>query len=318
MRLIRKVAAAIAVLAGVGAAALWFLSAPTRLDAETVAALGNGDATRGKRIFWAGGCTSCHARPKSEGPARLELAGGLALKTPFGTFVAPNISTDPDDGIGAWTVKDFADAVLHGVSPEGEHYYPAFPYSSYTRMRPQDVADLYAFMKTLPPVAGKAPGHQIGFPFNVRRALGLWKLLYLSDEPVVTLDSGSPESVRTGQYLVEGPGHCGECHTPRQFTGGLKKDQWLAGAVAAEGEGIVPNITSGEGGIGGWSESDIAGFLETGFTPDFDTVSGAMVAVQRNMAELSPEDRAAIAAYLKAVPPHPNGYPARRPEKSAL
>jgi mono/diheme cytochrome c family protein len=310
MGLTRKLAAAALVLGGAGVAAAWFLSAPQRLGAE--AAFGEGDAARGERIFWVGGCTSCHARPKSEGAARLELAGGLQLKTPFGIFVAPNISSHPEDGIGAWSLGDFANAMMRGVSPGGEHYYPAFPYSSYTRMRAADVADLYAFMKTLPAVEGKAPGHQLGFPFNIRRGLGLWKLLYLSGTPVLALGEGTPENVLAGQYLVEGPGHCGECHTPRQFTGGLKKGEWLAGAVAAEGEGIVPNITGGEGGIGDWSESDIASFLETGFTPDFDTVGGAMVAVQKNLAELPAADRAAIAAYLKSVPPHPNGYPARQ------
>lgn len=312
MGLIGKLAVAAVLLGGAGAAVAWFLSAPVRLDAEAVAALGEGDATKGERIFWAGGCTSCHARPKSEGPARLELAGGLELKTPFGTFVAPNISPHPQDGIGGWSLENFANAMLRGVSPTGEHYYPAFPYSSYTRMQPADIADLYAFMKTLPAVEGKTADHQLGFPFNIRRGLGLWKRLYLSDEPVIALADSVPENARAGQYLVEGPGHCGECHTPRQFTGGLKKDQWLAGAVAAEGDGIVPNITGGEGGIGDWSGGDIASFLETGFTPDFDSVGGSMVAVQKNMAMLSTADREAIAAYLKAVPPHPNGYPARQ------
>jgi mono/diheme cytochrome c family protein len=310
---IGKLAGAILVLGGVGAVAAWFLSAPVRLDAATVASLGEGDATRGERIFWAGGCTSCHARPKSEGPARMELPGGLELKTQFGTFVVPNISPHPGDGIGTWSLADFANAMMRGVSPSGEHYYPAFPYTSYTRMRPTDVADLYAFMKTLPAVEGEASSQQLGFPFNIRRGIGLWKRLYLSDRPVLALGEGTPENVPAGQYLVEGPGHCGECHTPRQFTGGLKKDQWLAGAVAAEGKGIVPNITGGEGGIGEWSEGDIASFLETGFTPDFDTVGGSMVAVQKNTAELSSEDREAIAAYLKAVPSRPNGYPAQPP-----
>jgi mono/diheme cytochrome c family protein len=317
MNLIRKAAVAIVVLGGAGVAALWLLSAPTRLDAETIAALGKGDAAKGQRIFWAGGCTSCHGRPKSEGSARLELAGGVELKTPFGTFVTPNISSNARDGIGAWSVEEFANAMMRGVSPDGRHYYPAFPYPSYTRMKPADVADLFAFMKTLPAVEGKAPGHRLGFPFNIRRGIGLWKLLYLSNKPVVALGNDVAENVKAGQYLVEGPGHCGECHTPRQFTGGLKKDQWLAGAVAAEGKGVVPNVTPGEGGIGAWSQSDIQSFLETGFKPDFDTVGGAMVAVQRNLAQLTPADRAAIAAYLKAVPPHPNGYPARRPSPPA-
>jgi mono/diheme cytochrome c family protein len=283
------------VLGGIGAGAFWFLTEPKRLDEAALAQLGAGDATRGERIFWAGGCTSCHTRPKSEGDARLELAGGLQLKTPFGTFVPPNISPDPQDGIGNWSVEDFANAMMRGVAPDGSHLYPSFPYTSYARMNTADVADLYAFMKTLPAVSGKAPGHSLLFPFNIRRGLGLWKLLYLSDQPVIALAPDAPENVTLGRYLVEGPGHCGECHTPRDFAGGTDKTRWLSGAVAAEGEGVVPNITSGEGGIGDWSESDIASYFETGFTPEFDSVGGAMVEVQRNLARLGAADREAIA-----------------------
>lgn len=312
MGLIRKLAGAVIVLGGLGAAGFWYISAPQRLSAEQVAALGTGDATRGERMFWAGGCTSCHARPKSEGPARLELAGGVELKTQFGTFVAPNISQDKADGIGAWSLEDFANAMLKGVSPLGEHFYPAFPYTSYARMKLADIADLHAFLVTLPAVAGKARGHSLGFPFNVRRGLGLWKLLNLSPDAVIALPEGTPEPVLAGRYLVEGPGHCGECHSPRAVTGGVKKDEWLAGAVAAEGEGVVPNITP-EGAIGSWSAGEIADYLETGFTPEFDSVGGAMVEVQKNMAKLPAADREAIAAYLEAIPGHPNGYPARKP-----
>lgn len=306
--MLRQIGVAAIVLAAVGAAGFWFLTAPQRIGAQEVAALGSGDAARGERIFYAGGCTSCHAKPGAQGDEALQLAGGLELKTPFGTFVAPNISSDPNDGIGAWSAEDLANAMLKGTSPDGSHFYPAFPYASYARMQPSDIGDLHAFMKTLPAVAGKAPDHQLGFPFNIRRGLGLWKLLFLSDEPVVALPADASDAVKLGQYLTEGPGHCGECHTPRNAIGGTDKGRWLAGAVAAEGEGRVPNITSGEGGIGDWSENDIAYFLESGFTPEFDTVGGSMAAVQRNMAKLRPEDREAIAAYLKAVPPHPNGY----------
>ncbi|MFD2058089.1 c-type cytochrome [Mesorhizobium calcicola] len=312
MPLLKKLVGAALVLGGVGAVAGWLLSAPVKLDVETLAQLGPGDSARGKRIFNAGGCTSCHAKPGSQGEARLALVGGLALKTPFGTFVPPNISQDAKDGIGAWSVEDLANAMLKGVSPSGEHFYPAFPYPSYARMRPADIADLYAFLKTLPAVAGKAPDHSLSFPFNIRRGLGLWKRLYLSKEPVIAFADGTPDPVMAGRYLVEGPGHCGECHTPRDFAGGTKKSAWLAGALAAEGSGVVSNITSGEGGIGNWSEADIANYLETGFTPEFDSASGAMVDVQKNMAELTAGDRTAIAAYLKAIPPHPNGYPARK------
>ncbi|WP_274629709.1 cytochrome c [Arvimicrobium flavum] len=308
MKTAGKIAGAAVVLCGAGLAAFWLLTLPEKLGAEEAAALDTGDAARGERVFYAAGCASCHARPKAEGDAALQLAGGVELKTPFGTFVAPNISSDPADGIGAWSAEDFGNAVLKGVSPDGEHYYPAFPYTSYARMEIGDVADLYAFIKTLPPVQGKAANHQLGFPYNIRRGLGLWKRLYMSSEAVIALDDAAPEPVKRGRYLVEGPGHCGECHTPRDAIGGSDKSRWLAGAVAAEGEGKVPNITPGEGGIGDWSESDIAYMLETGFLPDFDSVGGTMAAVQRNMAKLPAEDRAAIAAYLKAVPPHPNGY----------
>ncbi|MFU0506670.1 cytochrome c [Pseudaminobacter sp. NGMCC 1.201702] len=316
MSMFRKLSLAAIALCGVSAAALWGLTSPTWLDGEAVAALGPGDPVKGERMFWAGGCASCHARPKSQGAAQLELVGGVELKTSFGVFVAPNISQDVEDGIGGWSEADFANAVLKGVSPAGRHYYPAFPYPSYARMQPADVADLFAFMKTLPAVSGKAPDHELSFPFNIRRGIGLWKLLYVDSAPVIALGEAASEPERLGRYLVEGPGHCGECHSPRGFIGGTDESRWLAGAVAAEGEGVVPNITSGEGGIGSWSEADIAGYLETGFTPDFDSVGGSMVEVQKNMAKLSAEDRQAIAAYLKAVPPHPNGYPPRNQPES--
>lgn len=312
MNRLRGVGLAALALCGAGAVALWLLTSPARLDSEAVAALGPGDPVKGERIFWAGGCASCHARPKSEGAAQFELVGGVELKTPFGVFVAPNISQDVQDGIGGWSEADFANAMLKGVSPLGKHYYPAFPYPSYARMEVADVADLYAFMKTLPAIAGETSNHALSFPFNIRRGIGLWKLLYVESAPVIALGEEASAPERLGQYLVEGPGHCGECHSPRGFFGGTDKGRWLAGAVAAEGEGVVPNITRGEGGIGSWSQSDIAYYLESGFTPDFDSVGGSMVEVQKNMAKLTADDREAIAAYLKAIPPRPNGYPPRQ------
>lgn len=235
----------------------------------------------------------------------MQLAGGLAIKSDFGTFVVPNISPDVQNGIGAWTDMDFANAMLRGVSPTGEHYYPAFPYTSYARMDKQDVVDLFAFIKTLPPVAGKAGVHDLPFPFSVRAGIGLWKLRYLSPQPVVALGEDIDPKIARGQYLVEGPGHCGECHSPRDFGGGIIPDQWLAGAPAMEGTGKVPNITPSKAGIGSWSADDIAYYLESGFTPDFDSAGGEMAKVVRNLAKLPVEDREAIAAYLKAIPPKP-------------
>ena len=292
---------ALVALGVVGGAGFLFVTAPERQDASVWADLGKPDLDNGRRIFFAGGCTSCHAAAKSEGEARLVLSGGAPLKSPFGTFHAPNISSSPTAGIGAWTVSEFGDAMTRGVGRDGEHLYPSFPYGSYARMAPKDINDLFGFMKTLPASEVVAPDHELPFPFNIRLSLGGWKFLYFNDQPRIELAKADAQ-VKLGQYLVEGPGHCGECHTPRDMLGGFQAGRWLAGGPNPEGEGTIPNITPGSKSIGSWSAGDIASYLETGFTPDFDSVGGSMVEVQKNMAELTAADRQAIAAYLKAVP----------------
>ncbi|OLP57048.1 diacylglycerol kinase [Rhizobium rhizosphaerae] len=289
-------------IAGFAGALGWFLTKPERQPAAHWQGLPAADVANGERIFWAGGCVSCHAAPGAEGQARLTLSGGLALKSPFGTFHVPNISPDEKAGIGGWTLAEFGDAMTRGVGRNGEHLYPSFPYGSYSRLTPKDVSDLFAFVKTLPKSETVAPPHELPFPYNQRLLLGGWKLLFFSDAPRVALANADPAVLR-GQYLVEGPGHCGECHTPRNGLGGFVSGQWLAGAPNPEGEGRVPNITPASETIGSWSAGDIANYLETGFTPDFDSAGGNMVEVQQNIAHLPAEDRAAIAAYLKAVPP---------------
>ncbi len=278
------------------------LTMPRRLPAAEIAAETSGDAARGARIFWAGGCASCHAAVGAKGDDRLRL-GGRPLATPFGTFQSPNISADPVDGIGGWRLEDFANAMQRGVDRTGNHLYPAFPYSSYVNMTQGDVADLFAFIKTLPRVAGRPPETRLAFPYNIRRGIGLWKLLYLDSGPIAALPAGNAPAQR-GRYLVEGPGHCGQCHTPRTLggLGGLDTARWLGGAANPEGKGRIPNITPARSGIGAWSAGEIETYLETGFTPDYDSVGGSMVEVQQNLAKLPKEDRAAIAAYLKAIP----------------
>ena len=188
-----------------------------------------------------------------------------------------------------------------GVSPDGRHYYPAFPYASYTRMHLEDVVDLKAWLDTFDAVNHEVGAHELSFPWSFRRGIGLWKLRYLDAAPVVALEQPA-EALQRGQYLVEAVGHCGECHTSRDRFGGPLLAQWLAGAPDPEGEGRVPNITPGGKDTSDWSEKDIAWYLKSGFTPDFDTVGGSMVDVQENLAKLPDEDRAAIAAYLKAIP----------------
>ncbi|MEM5493875.1 cytochrome c [Hoeflea sp. AS16] len=305
----KRLALGLGLVAIAGAGIAFALTAPRPVAADRLEAIAaiDGDAAAGETLFWAGGCASCHAAPGSEGDAKLVLSGGVRLSSDFGTFIAPNISPDPDAGIGAWSISDFANAMLAGVSPQGQHYYPAFPYTSYTRMTDRDIADLFAFLKTLPRSTVASLPHEVGFPFNIRRSLGGWKLLFFSDKPRVELAGADAQVVR-GQYLVEGPGHCGECHTPRNPIGGFVSDAWLSGAKNPEGEGVIPNLTPGGKSIGGWSASDIAYYLESGFTPDFDSVGGSMVDVQKNMAKLTSGDRDAIAAYLKALPERANGW----------
>lgn len=300
--MIRKAATGVIVLAVIGFAAFWYLTGPNRLDAEALAAFPAGNVEAGQTVFWAGGCASCHAAPGAKGNDKLALSGGLELKTPFGIFRSPNISPDADAGIGQWQLADFANAMKRGVSPNGRHYYPAFPFTSYARMSDKDVADLFAFMKTLPKSTNRVADHDLGFPFNIRRGLGLWKLLYLDPAPVADIDTSDPVLAR-GQYLVEGPTHCGACHTPRNPIGGPDKSRWLAGGPSPEGDEKIPNITPHDNGLKSWSAAEISESLETGFTPEFDSFGSSMADVQENMAKLTKDDRDAIAAYLKAIEP---------------
>lgn len=301
--MIKKLTVIALVLGAVAFAIFWLLTAPASLTKPQMVSLEKGDAIAGETIFWAGGCGSCHADKGAKGDDKLRLGGGHRLDTPAGIFVSPNISPDVETGIGGWTAEEFANAMWNGVSPDGSHYYPAFPYSSYGRMTQEDMGNLWAFMKTLPTVSKPNVPHELALPFKLRRGVGLWKLAFLDNKKVVS-DMPNDLQIERGQYLVEGPGHCGECHTPRTVFGfgGSDTARWLAGGPAPEGNGNIPNITSGGKDISGWSAGDIAYYLETGFTPDFDSVGGSMVSVQENMAKLSGDDRAAIAAYLKAIP----------------
>ncbi|WP_227286198.1 cytochrome c [Boseongicola sp. H5] len=274
----------------------WLLTAPERSDAALLSGL-EGDARRGEAVFWAGGCASCHAAHEATGDDRLVLSGGRAFASDFGTFIAPNISPHPEAGIGGWSALAFVDAMRNGVSPDGRHYYPAFPYTAYRLATVQDMLDLRAFIDTLPPSAQPSLPHDVGFPFSIRRLVGVWKRLHMPDGFAVSgpLD---PAAER-GRYLSEALAHCAECHTPRNRLGGLDRDLWMAGAPNPNGEGRIPGITPDRLS---WSEADIAAYLRDGFTPDFDSAGGHMADVIRNLAMLEDADRAAIAAYLKALP----------------
>lgn len=303
--MVRRIVLAALLAVAAAFALYWWLTMPaTRALAATARAP---DLANGRGLFNVGGCSSCHAVPNQ--PDRLRLGGGLPIGSPFGTFYAPNISPDPVDGIGRWSEADFVNAVTKGISPEGTHYFPAFPYTSYTHARVDDVRDLFAYLKTLPPVPGKVRDHDLPFPFNIRRNVGIWKLLFMDGKPFAP-DAAKSREWNRGAYLVNGFGHCAECHSPRNLLGGVINSQRFAGGPNPEGEGWMPNIT--QKGIGDWSEKDIADFLETGDMPEGDSASGAMRPVIKNLAQLSAEDRAAMDTYLKSLPPVEGPTPPKR------
>jgi mono/diheme cytochrome c family protein len=236
----------------------------------------------------------------------MRLGGGMALASPYGTFRPPNISPDPVDGIGAWQTKDLANALLNGVSPDGGHYYPVFPYSSFARMQIGDVVDMMAYLRTLPRVSGRSPPHDLSLPFRIRRFVGFWKLLYFRKMPL-NPDPARDEKWNRGRYLVEAVAHCAECHSSRDLFGGIKSDTRYAGGQDPVGTGYYPNITPGH--IGNWSEPEIAEMLKSGNTPNHGRVGSSMADVVINTAMLPESDRNAIAAYLKSLPARPTPRP---------
>lgn len=263
---------------------------------------------RGEYLFNAAGCYGCHTDVKGQGAP---LAGGRRLKTPFGDFLGPNITPDPDRGIGNWTLDDFTRALREGLSPSGDAYYPAFPYTSFSRMAEGDIADLWAYLRSVTPADTENRPHELAFPFGWRWLAGAWRALYFQPgefrpgpPPVLVAEDRHAEWER-GAYLVGVLGHCGECHTPRGALGATDGGRLLAGNPAgAEGE-PVPNITPDlSAGIGTWSRQDIEDYLATGMDPDGDFAGGAMAEViDRGTSRLTPEDRRAIAVFVAAVPP---------------
>ncbi|KAA2211269.1 c-type cytochrome [Teichococcus oryzae] len=289
--------AAVLILCGIGLA--WAVTAPRPTFGEADAArFENGDPLRGKVIFDAGQCSSCHATPGQAD--RLRLGGGLALGSPYGTFHPPNISPDPEHGIGRWRGLDLANAMLSGVSPDGQHYYPAFPYSSYARMRAEDVRDLWAYLRGLEPTPERAPPHALPFPLTMRRGVGFWKLLFL-EQGAVPEDPSRNAAWNRGHYLTEAIAHCAECHSTRNLLGAIRPETRFAGGPDQEGTGYVPNITPQA--LGHWSVEDLVEVLTTGRTPDLRVVKSSMDDVVRNMAALPEEDRRAIATYIHSLPP---------------
>lgn len=271
--------------------AFWLLwpQAGSAADAEQLA--------RGEQVLRIGGCAHCHTA--KEGPA---LAGGDALVTPFGTFYAPNITPSKTTGIGGWSEADFAKAMREGLSPKGDPYYPAFPFTSYTRMTDEDLKDLKAYLDSVPAVEQASRPHELGFPFNQRWGLHAWRLAFFTPGRF-TPDPARSREWNRGAYLAESLGHCQECHTPRTFYGVLEKDRAYAGATL--GKEKIPNLTTDKkAGLGDWTKGDVKGLLSMGMTPDGDFVGGEMAKiVEHGTGKLPAADLDALVEYLISLPP---------------
>ena len=266
---------------------------------QAAPAIGEEDAVeRGEYLVRAGGCFSCHTTAGGQ-----QLAGGRALATPFGTFYSPNITPDPETGIGRWTDAQFLRALREGVRPDGANYFPVFPYPSFTGITDGDVLAIKAYLFSLPAVRQHNPPHDVAFPFSWRFLQTGWKLLFFTPGPFQPAPERSAAYNR-GAYLVTALGHCGECHTPRNFLGAVRSDRRLAGTPVGPDGQTVPNITPDPNtGIGKWEKDDLVQLLKTGTTPEQSKVKGAMrETIQDGLKYLSDDDLEAIANYLFAQP----------------
>jgi len=284
-----------AIVSFVALALLAIVAVPSRAALEGV-------PERGAYVFAAADCASCHTDVKAKGQ---RLAGGRALATPFGTFYGPNISPDPTYGIGGWSEEQFHRALREGIGPGRTHLFPVFPFTSFTGMSDEDIADLYAYLETQPPVAQPSKPHEVSAPFGWRFTLVFWRLLFFEEGPLKP-DPARDAVWNRGNYLANAVAHCGECHTPRNFLGALRWSRAYAGNPDGPDGQKAPNITPDpEKGIGKWSVEDIETLLATGQKPDFDYVGSGMGEVIEGTRMLTDADRHAIAVYLKSLRPVP-------------
>ena len=252
---------------------------------------------RGRYLTRAADCEACHTTPGGK-----PFAGGRAFKTPFGTLYSPNITPDPEAGIGNWTDAQFLKAMHEGVRPDGARLYPAFPYASYTYLTDVDVLSIKLYLTTLPAIRQHTPANDLSFPFNQRWLMTFWSAFFNPDERFRPAPARSPQWNR-GAYLVEGLGHCGDCHTPRNLLQGLDNRRKFAGAVANGWRAY--NITSDRGdGIGAWDDVELAKYLSTGHAKGRGTAAGPMLeAVELSLRRLTANDIGAMVVYLQSVPP---------------
>ncbi len=283
----------VAMLAVLGVGAAVYLLKPVAGPARDLTLVG--DVERGNYLIRLGGCVACHTNTEADTGF---LAGGQGLQTQFGSFVPPNITSDPAAGIGSWTLAQFSDAMSNGMGPQG-HLYPVFPYENYTLMSDQEIADLYAALMATEPVSTSAPPSDIPFPFNIRLAMAGWKNLFFAPhrfEP----EAGKSDSYNRGKYLTYGPAHCVACHSPRNGLGALDWDQALTGSPGGTG-GKAPPLTRASLIEAGYDVDSLAQTLVDGFTPGFDLLGAAMgEVIADGTSQWTDADRRAVAEYLLA------------------
>ncbi len=297
----RRNLGALALLAVLGLFAFWFITIPRPILTDQLPQQ-TADVKNGERLYHAGGCHSCHLPPKDAAGLDQEMpSGGRALITPIGVLYPPNLTPDTETGLGAWTDADFVNAMQKGIGKSGVHLIPAFPYTSYAHMRTEDVLDIKAYLGTLPAVKNPdTPDDVLALPI-IRRGLGLWKWIGL-DETKTADDPAQSASWNRGRYLVNGPGHCNECHTPRTIFMTSNTSAYLAGGAHPEGKGSVPSLRTLVERKRFKDAPDLASALEFGEAMGYQDMSaGGMAAVQRNMSKLPAEDRLAIAEYLTSL-----------------
>lgn len=256
---------------------------------------------KGKYLTAAADCVACHITPGGK-----PYAGGLEFKLPFGSLYSPNITPDKETGIGTWTDEEFVSALQEGVGKDGKHYYPAFPYTSYTKMSRDEILAIKAYLFSLEPVSQRPPENDISFPFNQRWGMMFWNFVFL-DEERYTNNPDKSDTWNRGAYLVEGPGHCGECHTPRNLFQATKDSKALAGTNIQGWKAY--NISSDpKQGIGAWSEDDLVNYFSQGAAPGYGVASGPMAdVVEHSLSQMTQEDLNAIAVYLKDTQPQTEG-----------
>ena len=270
---------------------------------------------QGRYLATAGDCISCHTRSKG-----VPFAGGVPLTTPFGVIYSANITPDAATGIGAWSERQFARALHEGIAADGRHLYPAFPYTAYTKVIDQDVHAIYAYLRSVRPVRYTPPPNEMRFPFSSRGLLAAWNLLYLQPGRYVPDRTRSDEWNR-GAYLVQGLGHCGSCHTPRDLLGGERTSQALTGGLYLDeitdeviDDRVSPmdertvrlwsaaNLTPGPTGLAAWTVDEIAAYLKRGHNTRAGAFGPMSLVIANSTSQLSAEDVRAMAVYLKSLP----------------